>query len=99
MVEWMGWRVNSLVSWLVGCLVSWLIEILEIKQVMLSDLTSFPRQIRAISDFSRQTEKQGIALECSRLKARKSQGKYIRKRSSFDVSNIITYVRFMWRNR
>jgi len=59
--EWMGWRVNSLVSrlvdWLVGWLVGWLIEKLEIKLVMFSDLTSFPRQINAISDFSRQAEK------------------------------------------
>jgi len=90
-----GEFVSELVSWLVG----WLIETLEIKLVIFSDLTSFPRQINVISDFSRHTEKHGVALECSLLKARKSQGKYIRKRSSFDVSNIITYVRFMWRTR
>ena len=74
-------------------MVGWLIETLEIKLVMFSDLTSFPRQINAISDFGRQAEKQGVALEWNLLKAHTSQGKYIRKRSSFDVSNIITYVR------
>jgi len=54
-----GWLVGWLVSWLVG----WLIETLKIKLVMFSDLTSFPRQINAISDFIKQAEKQGVALD------------------------------------
>jgi hypothetical protein len=60
---------------------------------MFSGLTTFPRQITAISGFSRQAEKQRVALEWSLLKARTSQGKYIRKRSSFDVViSLRTYV-------